>query len=325
MRLTLRQLWPLALPLVLSCFGPDGDGGTPAPHGFVIVPSGTFRMGEPTDPIDPIPGTRRVYLTRPFLLALRELTLAEYLPALNRAWAALELGRDENGVYDLETGQPLLDYGPGLQIDFDALADSFALAGRADPQLPTVHLSWYGAALYCDWRNAADGLPASYDRVGFDWPCGPGGDPYEAAGWRLPTEAEWERAARFPDRREYPWGDLVPDCQRVNGRIEPGGDPCEDGLLPAGDTAPWGDGWLHLSEQAGNASEWCQDWWAEWDFYEDLTDPVDVDVDFLEDKSLRGGWYAGSFDALSSWNRGRLRPEESHAGSGLRLARTWNP
>jgi formylglycine-generating enzyme required for sulfatase activity len=95
-----------------------------------------------------------------------------------------------------------------------------------------VSVSWYEAAAYCAWLS---------ERLG--------------RAVRLPTEAEWERAARGTSGRKYPWGSDAPDVTRANYDFKVG-HTTPVGLYPLGAT-PEG-----IHDLAGNAWEWVSDWYA---------------------------------------------------------------
>ncbi len=132
------------------------------------------------------------------------------------------------------------------------------------PNRPVTGVSWFGAAAYCAWKGA-----------------------------RLPTEAEWERAAAGEGKREYPWGDEKPDAQRANYREGGPGHATPVGLYPAGGT-PEG-----LQDMAGNVWEWCEDWYEKGKSRVVRGGAWDVGGDFL-----RGSFRVGYVPEYRSYNFG---------------------
>jgi formylglycine-generating enzyme required for sulfatase activity len=96
---------------------------------------------------------------------------------------------------------------------------------------PVVNISWEACVEYCKWLK---------DRTG--------------KNYRLPTEAEWEKAARGTDGRTYPWGNKF-DLYRCNTTESKLGD-----TTPAGQYSPQGDSPYGCADMAGNVWEWCSDW-----------------------------------------------------------------
>ncbi|MBN1605833.1 MAG: SUMF1/EgtB/PvdO family nonheme iron enzyme [Polyangiaceae bacterium] len=173
-----------------------------------------------------------------------------------------------------------------------------ALWGRksfARPEQPVVAVTWHDAVAFCEWVGKESGRPVV-----------------------LPTEAQWESAARGAEGRKYPWGDQEPDKTRAwFGQSYKTG-PGEVGSLPAG-RGPFG----HL-DLAGNVWEWCRDVWDS-DAYAKRAkakqEVVDPEVTGKGDmRCLRGGCFISDAQFLRSAFRNWNLAEDWYWSIGLRVA-----
>jgi formylglycine-generating enzyme required for sulfatase activity len=130
---------------------------------------------------------------------------------------------------------------------------------------PVVWVSWDEAVKYCEWLT----------------------DKLKDRGWRicLPTEAQWEKAARGVEGRIYPWGDEI-DPDKANYRDTGMGGTSPVGCFPK-DTSPYG-----VSDMAGNVLEWCQDWYDS-DYYKKHPSKDPTGPNKGSGRVIRGGAWGG--------------------------------
>ena len=154
---------------------------------------------------------------------------------------------------------------------------------------PVAQISWDDAVAFCQWASEVTGRDV-----------------------RLPTEAEWEKAARGTDARPYPWGMQAISKSHLNFNDNAGAD-----TTPVGSYSPLGDSPYGAADMAGNVWEWTSSLYLAYPY-----DPGDGREDMSSRKArvLRGGSYYNDSKNVRSAYRLNLYPDYRYTASGFRVA-----
>lgn len=263
---------------------------------FVLIPSGTFLMGadDPDAQSDEAP-IREVTISQPVWFGKYEVTNAQFtafVDATNYITTAEKLGWAR--TWDQS----------GWTETRNASWRTFAL----EENLPVVCISWHDAKAFAQWLNETENTYL----------------------YRLPTEAEWEFAARSGRRQyKYSWGNGIP-VSRKGGNIAdetlklkftkmeiwPGYYDNHVFGAPVGSTVPNEFG---LVDMTGNVWEWCEDWYGPYEKRSDV-DPIGPPTG--DTRVLRGGSWKESPRYVRCANRTQYPPDYKSADTGFRLVRT---
>jgi formylglycine-generating enzyme required for sulfatase activity len=297
----MKQTWFLCVLVALllaSCSSTQWSGPIPRydtgidPESWAQIPAGDFAMGqhEVVTKID-----------KPYEMMVTLVTNAQYARYLNKALADAKVNIANNqivGAYagdkfsgkrhekKIEAGDyPHLVIGnPDVRLPYDGKL--FAVNPGYENH-PVVAITWFGAKAYCEYY-----------------------------GWRLPSEAEWEKAARGTDKRAYPWGNEI---ARNQANAYSSRDPFEKDLGAQGDTTPVGfyngktyDGYKTLDakspyglyDMAGNVWQWTNDVYPQQHY-----------------RYMRGGSKGVYEYNLRVWTRNSAEPDFFGPSTGFRCAR----
>jgi formylglycine-generating enzyme required for sulfatase activity len=273
---------------------------------MVVIRSGEFTMGSPTEESgrSDVENPHRVKIPRSYAIASKEVTNEQFARFLV---AVADYGAKWRQAATARFGDP----------------PRFSTYSRT-PDSPQVAVSWYDAARYCNWLSERAGIPKSQwvypdviDAQGIELPQ----DYLHRTGFRLPTEAEWEYAARAGTTTSWHFGDDVNELSKY-GWFD--GNTKRERAYPVGQLLPnqWG-----LFDMLGNVWEWTLDrrqpYPRDGGVTEDSEDQI-LKVSNDAARTRRGGSFAYEWFTTRSAHRGDVTyfPNQTRDNVGFRVART---
>ncbi|CAM2010807.1 SUMF1/EgtB/PvdO family nonheme iron enzyme [Acanthopleuribacter pedis] len=271
------------------------------PAGFAHIPGGPFQMGCSPDDLLCNEDEKPLHevAVDSFVLAQHEVTTGDYRAFL---------------------------------LSGHALAAGRTMAEDAEADQPVTMVNWYDAVAYCNWMSAQNGLDPVY-AFNDDWTAIPAVGPNDCAddcalkyplrvdrdanGYRLPTEAEWEKAARGTELGNiYPWGGDPPNKDNM-----PRCNFDSDAVMPVGSFVYY-RGYGDTYDLAGNVAEWVEDFYAP-EFYKRQKDANPLNDAFGNERVIRGGSFLSSENGVRVSARDLAYPSAGQETIGFRLARNW--
>lgn len=259
---------------------------------MVFVPAGSFQMGDNFNEVNPNSRPVHTVYLDAYYIGKYEARNAEYKKFI-----------DDEG-YTIQaywTAGGFSQYGSQPIYWINSTYRGGGISGNEN--FPVVGVSWYESMAYCKWLSTKTGKT-----------------------YRLPTEAEWEKAARGTDQRRYPCGN------NINGSYAnylDSGDPYEPGLTPVGFYNGSAQGSFTTNDNAspynaydlaGNAWEWCSDWY-DGSYYASSPESDPEGPSFGVNRVIRGGGWDTDTIYLHSAYRTSFNPSDRLHFIGFRCLR----
>lgn len=267
---------------------------------------------------------------------------ADERPAHRVSVASFYIGRHETTVGEFKEFVQATGYKTTSELGMDTAmvyigrkAEKRSDASWSNPYYeqndrhPVVCVSWLDAVAYCNWRSEKDGLQPCYSGSGPSITCN-----FRANGYRLPTEAEWEYAARSGGKQvAYAWGDGAPyrdgkaagntrdEAAHRNWKMKDYWESYDDGYAYSAPACSFAPNELGICDVSGNVYEWCWDWYSE-DYYahSPADNPTGPATGTL--RSCRDAGFVCPIEAERVVSRGLGKPTLAFSWGGFRIARS---
>lgn len=264
-----------AIFLFVRCEDTTDEDLTGIPIEFISIPSGPFTYSE---------ADTEMNIDYNYSIMKHEVTNYQFIEYLEEAMddgiVYIETNEDgEEKIYGYYEGDEYIAAGDVVYLDLSGESCHINWSGhqffvnRNFKNNPATYVTWYGASAFAQFK-----------------------------GWRLPTQLEWEKAARGNTGNTYPWGEDDPDCDKANFV------GCNDATIHVGDAD--GVSTYGIFDLSGNVWEWCEDLYLEdWDIYILLT------------RIVKGGGWDSIDEYLKTWQWDNHFASEGLANVGFRCIR----
>jgi len=280
------------LALLAALLPPAADGATARPA-MVHIPGGSFAMGSETAPAEPFEGPVHTVTVKSFWMDSTEVTVAQFTRFVQATGYRTEAEKfGWSAVFQIGQAK-------WARVDGASWRHPNGPGSQARPQDPVNHMSWNDAQAYAHW-----------------------------IGHRLPTEAEWEYAARGGlAGKTYSWGDEIAPGGKQMANWWQGNFPLKntgaDGYLGIAPVASFASNGYGLYDMTGNVWEWVADWFgAGYYAHSPAQNPQGPDSGLQ--RAMRGGSYLCSSNFCTNYRvsgRSSATPDSSLSNVGFRTVK----